>query len=58
MITARKQTLDGKMANNLNVKSGSSLARESEERQEREREREREREKVRGMGTSGVHCGS
>jgi hypothetical protein len=43
MITARKQNLDGKMANNLNVKSGSSLARESEERKERERERERER---------------
>jgi len=52
MITARKKNLDGKMANKLHVKSGSSLARESEER------KERGREKGRGMGTSGVHCGS
>jgi hypothetical protein len=44
MITARKQNLDGKMANKLHVKSGSELARESEERKERERERESERD--------------
>jgi hypothetical protein len=30
VITARKQNLDGKMANNLHVKSGSSLARSRE----------------------------
>jgi hypothetical protein len=68
VITARKKHLDGKMAKNLHVKSGSERAKRErdgtkklsrDKRGRRERERERARARGRGrMGTSGVHCGS